>query len=167
MLRGDGAREATAARELVPAALAALAAAVVGGVVWGLIVKATDYELGFVAWGIGWLCGTAVVFAARGRKGAPLQIVAIIGALVGILLGKYLSFAFSLQEALEEGPLLDIGVLSADMVEAFRDDLGAVFSLFDVLWVGFAVFTAWRLPRPDEPAPEEPPAEAPPPPENG
>ena len=36
---------------LFPAVVAGLVAAIVGGVVWGLIVKISDYEVGIVAWG--------------------------------------------------------------------------------------------------------------------
>ena len=39
------------------------------------------------------------------------------------------------------------------MFSFFREDLDAVFGLFDLLWVGLAVFTAWRIPQVDEPQP--------------
>ncbi len=133
---------------------AALAAAVVGGVLWGFIVKSTDYEVGIVAWAVGWLAGTAAVLVGRGR-GLPLQLAAVAAALIGILLGKYLSFAFVVQE-LAERDGVSLGLFSGDMQSLFRDQLGEVFGLFDVLWVGFAVFTAWRVPMRHEP--ELPPA---------
>jgi hypothetical protein len=40
-------------RQLVSAVLAGLAAAIVGGIIWGLIVDATDSEFGIAAIGIG------------------------------------------------------------------------------------------------------------------
>lgn len=43
-------------------------AAVIGGVIWGYLVIATKYEIGFVAWGVGGLAGYAVVLAAKGKK---------------------------------------------------------------------------------------------------
>ena len=66
---------------------------------WGLISKYTSYEVGVVAWGIGFLCGFAVERAAGGRRSADLQAIAIVTALLGVLLGKYLGFAFAVQEA--------------------------------------------------------------------
>jgi hypothetical protein len=125
---------------------AALIAAVAGGVAWGLIVKWTEYEVGIVAWGIGFLTGTAVVVATRGGKGTVLQAIAIGSALVGILLGKYLSYAFDIQEQAEEAGV-SLGLLSSEMRTFFREDLDQVFGLFDLLWVGFAVYTAWRVPQ--------------------
>ena len=137
---------------LFPAVAAGLVAAIVGALVWGLIVKISDYEVGIVAWGIGFVAGTAVVFATRGGKGQNLQVIAVLSALVGVLLGKYLSYAFVVQEQLKAFDQ-SIGLVSRDMFSFFRQDLDVVFSLFDVLWVGFAVFTAWRIPQIDEPEP--------------
>ena len=141
---------------LLPAIAAGLVAALVGGIVWGLIVKISDYEVGFVAWGIGFIAGTAVVVASRGAKGRRLQVIAVVSALLGILLGKYLSYAFVVQEEAKSFGQ-SIGLVSGDMFSFFREDLDAVFSLFDLLWVGFAVFTAWRIPQVDEPDPEPAP----------
>ena len=137
---------------LLPAIAAGIVAAVVGGIAWGLMVKLSDYEIGIAAWGIGFLAGTAVVFATRGAKGRNLQVIAVVSALVGILLGKYLSYAFIVQDELSAVGE-SIGLLSGDMFSFFREDLDAVFGLFDLLWIGLAVFTAWRIPEFDEPEP--------------
>ena len=140
---------------LLPAIAAGLGAALVGGVVWGLIVKISNYEIGIVAWGIGFVAGTAVVLATRGAKGPRLQAIAVVSALLGILLGKYLSFAFAVQEEAKSFGE-SIGLISGDMFSIFRDNLDDVFSLFDLLWIGLAVFTAWRIPGHDEPEPASP-----------
>ena len=84
------------------ALLAGLVAAVAGGIAWGLISKYTDYEVGIVAWGIGFVAGFVVERAAGGRRSPDLQAIAIVSALLGVLIGKYLGFAFAVQEA-EEG----------------------------------------------------------------
>jgi hypothetical protein len=149
--------ERPAAAALLPALAAGLVAAVVGGVVWGLIVKWTDYEVGFVAWGIGFVVGLAVVTAARAR-GLVLQVVAVLCALLGILIGKYLSFVWVLQNAAEDefGGGVDIPVFSMDTFDLFRDNLDTVFGWIDLLWVGLAVFTAWRALQPEEPEPAQP-----------
>jgi hypothetical protein len=149
--------ERPAAAALLPAVLAGLVAAVVGGVVWGLIVKWTDYEVGFVAWGIGFLVGIAVVTAARAR-GLVFQVVAVLCALLGILIGKYLSFVWVLQNAAEDefGEGVDIPVFSMDTFDLFRENLDTVFGWIDLLWVGLAVVTAWRALQPEGPEPAQP-----------
>ena len=50
------------------AMLAGLLAAVAGGVAWRLVSKYTDYEVGIVAWAIGFGVGFAVQRAAGGRR---------------------------------------------------------------------------------------------------
>jgi hypothetical protein len=139
-------------RSLLPAIAAGLVAALVGGIVWGLIVKISDYEVGFVAWGIGFIAGTAVVLASGGAKGPRLQAIAVVSALLGILLGKYLSYAFVVQEQAKSFDQ-SIGLVSGDMFSFFRQDLDIVFSFFDLLWVGLAVVTAWRIPQLEKPEP--------------
>jgi hypothetical protein len=131
---------------LFPAVAAALVAAIVGGIVWGLIVKFSDYEVGIVAWGIGFVTGSAVVAATRGAKGPSLQAIAVVAALIGILLGKYLSYAFVIQEQADAAGV-SIGLVSSEMFRFFREDLSKIFGLFDLLWVGLAVVTAWRVPQ--------------------
>jgi hypothetical protein len=134
---------------------AGLVAAIVGGVVWGLVVKYSDYEIGIVAWGIGLLVGLAVAAVSRSR-GPVLQAVAVACALVGILLGKYLSYALVLQEE-ADAQGVDIGLFSSEMWSFFREDLDLVFGWFDLLWIGLAVYTAWRALQPVEPElPPEP-----------
>ena len=142
---------------LLPALAAGLVAAIVGGIIWSLIVKVSDYEVGIVAWGIGFVAGTAVVLATRGAKGPRLQAIAVVSALVGILLGKYLSYAFVVQDEAEKLGI-SVGLLSSQMRSFFRDDLDAVFGLFDLLWIGLAVFTAWRIPQVSEREPPPAPA---------
>lgn len=145
----------SAAGTYVPAALAGLAAAVVGGVAWGLIVKWTDYEIGFAAWGIGLLTGIAVLAATRGSRGLPFQAIAVVSALLGIVIGKYLWFVWVLQD---EG--LGIPIFSFDTVDLFRNNLDVVFDWIDLLWVGLAVYTAYRTLQPQEPEPVSAPDEA-------
>jgi hypothetical protein len=139
-------------RILVPAALAGLAAAVAGAVAWTIVVVVTDFELGIVAWAIGFAVGWAVALAAQGRRGLPLQVVAVVAALLGILLGKYGTFAYEVREALEELGADVPAYWDSDLIDFFFEELDSVFGLFDLLWVGFAVFTAWRLLRPEPPA---------------
>ena len=116
---------------LVVPALAAFAVAAAGGVVWGLIVKYTQYEVGVAAWAIGFLAATAAVMAARGYKSRTLQILSIVAALVGILLGKYLSWALWGEE---------------NGYPSWTD----MWSWWDALWIGLAVVTAWQVADPGD-----------------
>jgi hypothetical protein len=137
---------------LLPAVAGGLLAAIVGGAVWGLIVILSDYEVGFVAWGIGFLAGFLVVRFAGGRKGVPLQAIAIASSLVGIVLGKYIAYVYFIKEAVREQVSEEaadsIGYFDTDVMRAFREDFSNVFGGYDLLWAGLAIFTAWRMARP-------------------
>jgi hypothetical protein len=137
---------------LLPAVAGGILAAIVGGIVWGLIVILTDYEVGFVAWGIGFLAGFLVVRFAGGRKGVPLQAIGIVASLVGIVLGKYIAYVYFIKEAVREQVSEEaadsIGYFDTDVMSAFREDFSDVFSGYDLLWAGLAIFTAWRMARP-------------------
>ena len=137
---------------VIPGLLGGLAAAVAGGLAWALIVIKTDYEIGIAAWGIGFLAGWAVVQAARGRKGLPLQVVAVLTALFGVALGKYVTFAYIYREASEAIGASVPSYVSGDTLDAFFDNLGTVFGWWDLLWAGLAVAAAWRIPAPEEPS---------------
>lgn len=124
------------------ALLAGSTAAVLGGIAWGLIVKWTEYEAGILALGIGLLTAFAVRRSTGGRRGPELQAIAVATALLGILIGKYLSFAFVAQE-IERGFGTELGLFSGDMLSLFRDALHDIFGLYDLLWVGLAAAAAW------------------------
>jgi hypothetical protein len=145
------ASEPYSAAVLPRALLAGLLAAVAGGVGWTIQVALTDYEVGLVAWAIGGLAGFAVALAAGTRRGTPLQAIAVASALLGILLGKYGTFAYAIREgvgAIDPGSVR--AYWDADLIDLFFDELGEVFGLFDVLWIGLAVFTAWRMLQPTD-----------------
>jgi signal peptidase I len=154
---------------LMPSVVAGVIAALAGAVAWGLVARWTDYEVGVLAWGIGFVTGLAVLQWSGGRTTPAHQLVAIGSALLGVLVGKYLAFAFIVQEE-NEFIGQEIGLVSGEMRGLFRDSLGEVFGLFDLLWVALAVGTAWYMTRPAEPSPSSaarssasPPSAAPPP----
>jgi hypothetical protein len=130
--------------DLALAAIGGLVGALVGGVIWGLLVVAIDTELGIVAIGIGVLAGFGVVLAARGKHGMPLQVLAAFAAAIGIVFGKYFAFVQVVNDRFGPGTA---SVFDGRTFSAFADVTGDLFGGFDVLWIGFAVYTAWRIPQ--------------------
>ncbi len=199
------------------AILAGLTAALVGGAVWATIVILTDYEVGYVAWGIGVLVGLAMTKTTEVR-GKPIAMLAAALAALGLLTGKALIIMFASKGAIAKEILADpqsmttaavhhmrrtnsfpdsiqkdLAALAVDdtipdalwvRMEAAaqertgqaapeqRDSLAKVYassimttlgpigmlqshlSLFDLLWFGLALSTAWRMlsTKPEEPA---------------
>jgi hypothetical protein len=136
---------------LLPAIVGGGLAAAAGGLIWGLIAVTTGYEIGWIAWCVGMLAGTGVVMFAGGRKGLPLQLVAVFAAALGILVGKYFTFYSALKEyaAAELGAEVVSGMsmLSPGVIQIFGQSLGAMVSGYDALWLVLAVGTAWGIPR--------------------
>ena len=137
-------------RQLLNAVVLGLAAATIGGIVWGLIVDATESEFGIAAIGIGVLTGFAVVLASRGSAGVPLQVIAALTAAFGVLWGKYYAFVKVGQGVIDEqfaGSDFTLPLFSSDTFRLFMDGFGELFSGWDVAWIGFAIYTAWRIPQ--------------------
>ncbi|MDO8588189.1 MAG: hypothetical protein Q7T82_14270 [Armatimonadota bacterium] len=124
--------------------------AAIGGTAWGLIVKYTHFEIGYMAWGIGLLCGFGVVIFSGGRKGLPLQLIAVLAAIAGIVAGKYATFYLELKDVLaqEAHRPVNIPIFSPALIRLFPSALREMMSGFDFLWVALAVITAWRIPKP-------------------
>jgi hypothetical protein len=121
---------------LGPGIAGGLVAAIAGGFLWGLIVILTEYEIGIAAWGIGFLAGFGVVRFAGGAKGTPLQVVAVISSLLGIVIGKYISYAYFFKQAVEDRFDVDLLLRLGDLprlpreprrhLRRLRPDLGGV-----------------------------------------
>ena len=136
---------------IMPALVGGGLGAVIGGVIWGLIVIGTGYVIGFMAWGIGLLSGFAVVLFSKGRRGTPLQIIAVLSSVLGIAVGKYVTFFHFFKEAIlkKYGAEIasNVSIFSEEVIYIFIDGIGSMVSGFDILWVILAVITAWRIPK--------------------
>lgn len=130
-------------------------AALIGGTVWGLVVSLTGYEIGYMATGIGALSGISIVLFAGGKKGMPLQIIAVISSLLGIIIGKYISFFYFLKEliAKKHGVELinaanNMSLITKTAIKYFIDHgFIAMVGGFDVLWIILAIIAAWNIPK--------------------
>ena len=136
---------------VVSALLGGALAAVLAGFLWALIVRLTDYEIGFMAWGLGLLVGAAVVIFAGGRRGRALQVVAVLASVGGILVAKYFIFVHVLRQAVLQQygaeQAARVTLFSARILSFFFEAITTVLSGYDAIWVILAVLTAWRLPQ--------------------
>jgi len=136
---------------VVPAVLGGGLAAAVGGSIWALIVIATGYEIGIVAWGIGILAGLGVVLFSKGQRGLPLQLIAVFTGALGVVIGKYGTFFYFFRKAIEgkfgAEAASNVGFFSEKAVDSFSQNIASMLSPFDLLWVALAVMTAWKIPR--------------------
>lgn len=122
-------------------------AAIVTGVIWAMIVVVTDYEVGFAALGVGFLCGLATILFGRG-SGVPFQVIAVITSMIGIIIGKYGMYYYYLKEFIVdeygEEALAEISIFSGAVISDFTTMIGSMLSGYDILWVVLAVTMAWK-----------------------
>ncbi|MBI2568144.1 MAG: hypothetical protein HYV63_14030 [Candidatus Schekmanbacteria bacterium] len=133
------------------AAVGGLIAALVGGALWGMLVKATGYEIGYAAWALGLLCGVGVLLASGGRRGPACQLVAVGSALFSVVFGKFVAFRLMLADEAQKEYGRELGdvlpLLSFDSARFFFDALPEMISPFDAVWIFLAIATAWKMTR--------------------
>lgn len=80
-----------------------LAAGVLGAILWAGVVAITNYEIGWIAWGIGGLVGVAVARgnADRHRAAASAGVLAVVLTALSIVGGKYLAVSLVLPSSEE------------------------------------------------------------------
>lgn len=123
-----------------------LLAAVVGGIVWAVIAAMTERELGLIAIVIGALTAYAVVLFSNKRVTTAHKAIAVIFALIGILLGKYLTVVYFTSELFSDTSMMNL-VFDGEMVSAFVDTFTDYFSEpVDLLFIVLAIVSAWQIP---------------------
>jgi hypothetical protein len=120
-------------------ALAGLGAAIVGAAIWAAITAATEYQIGWMAIGVGFLVGFAVRFVGKGTE-PTFGIVGAVLALLGCLLGNLLTFAWF---AAEQTGLPFFTVLTSDL-GALIDFMSANFAAMDLLFYALAAYCGFR-----------------------
>jgi hypothetical protein len=123
-----------------------LIAAILGGVVWAVVAAMTEYEVGLIAILVGVLCGYAVVLFSNKQIATVHKIIAVVFALVGILLGKYLTVVYFTSELFTDVSVLTL-VFDGEMISAFTETIKEYFSEpTDWLFIVLAIVSAWQIP---------------------
>ena len=125
-------------------------AAIIGAVVWALITSFTQYQIGFMAIGIGFLVGYAVRRMGQGVD----PIFGYSGAgfsLLGCVLGNILTTCII--TAQQEGVALSQVLAELNFTVAI-EIMKFTFSPIDLIFYGLAIYYGYRLsfrqPTPDE-----------------
>jgi hypothetical protein len=76
------------------------AAGFIGGLIWYAIVVWTQYQIAYLAIGIGFLVGLGVIFGAGQKRGIPLQIMSAAITLGAMAMSEYLIVRHYIVEAM-------------------------------------------------------------------
>jgi len=83
---------------------AGLAACIVGASIWAAIAYFANFEIGWIAWGIGGLVGVAV-YKFEPNPGLPSGLIAVVLTCASIAGGKYLGVHFAVNQFMDENNL--------------------------------------------------------------
>ena len=131
---------------LLKAFLFSFGAGILMAVLWAVITVITNFEIGYIAI----LVGFGVAYPVQkwmGKRGVIYQAIAVLAALFGVILGKYLTVVFTVVKMAE----YNLEALKiATYPNIIFDILTKETSFYDFLWVIFAcgyAFMALRKPN--------------------
>jgi hypothetical protein len=121
--------------------MAGLAAAAIGAAIWAMITLVTNFQIGWMAVGVGFLVGWAVRVAGKGTT-TTFGVLGAALALGGCLTGNLLTVCVVASRQLQVG-VLDV---VARFTPAFTLNLmWAMFSPMDLLFYGLAIYEGYRF----------------------
>ena len=127
-------------QNLVVGGMAGLIAAVAGAAVWAGVTVVTEYQIGWMAVGLGFLVGIAIRTMGRGID----QVFGVVGAvmaLVGCVLGNVFTIAWYISA--QTGSSL-MSVLTQLDMELVIDLITETFQVMDILFYGLALYFGYK-----------------------
>ena len=144
-------------RRLVLGTLGAIAGAMLGAIAWGAITAATNFQIGYMAVGVGFLAGYGMRTLGGGRDAADgliAGIVALLGCLVGNVLAIVMTVTTHQHLPAAETARISFMVLTHPAL-AYKL-LSESFNVMDVLFYGIAIYAGYRTAMKPPAAPEAP-----------
>jgi len=125
---------------LALAIVAGIAAAVIAGILWAVITVTTEFQIGFMAIGVGLLVG----FAVRLGNGVGMVygMLGAILALVGCLLGNFFSMIGFVAKAQN---MSVVSAASAIDLSRVPQIMAAAFNPMDLVFYAIAVYEGYRF----------------------
>ena len=129
-------REEAEAEKLTPAkfigaVIGGLIGAMLSAWVWAKILEWTQYEVGYIAIGVGFVVGISIAICSGGACGFLVRLVAIASSGLGIIVGKYWGVQAIAKVSVPFGTFWKIYLNNFDPL--------------DLLWFGLAFWIAWSM----------------------
>jgi hypothetical protein len=118
-----------------------IVAAAIGAATWAVITALTNFQIGWMAVGVGFLVGYAVRICGKGIDKSFGSIAAIL-SLVGCLAGNLLTVCIVVSRH-QQIPFLDL--LSRLNPEIIVGLIRATFNPMDILFYGIAVYEGYKF----------------------
>ncbi len=123
------------------AVLAGLFAAILSAAVWAGFTVVTEYQLGIIAIGVGFLVAFFIRLAGKGLS-IKFQLLGALLSFVGCAGGNFLTICYYIAQNeglgfFEVFPLLDYS--------AMPEIMASTFSVMDIVFYGIAIYEGYRL----------------------
>ncbi len=128
-------------QNLVMGFMGGTGAATIGAIIWAIITALTNYQIGWMAVGVGFLVGFSVRKFGKGID-TSFGIVGAALSLLGCLAGNLISLCILVSR--QEGMGI-IEVLSRLNPEIVVELMRATFSPIDLLFYGIAIYEGYRF----------------------
>ncbi len=129
------------ATSLARGALFSAIGAALGAVLWVVVVMITGYEIGWIAWGLGFAAGAGMAIGHEDDDGTTAGIVAAGISILGILGAKFFVFEH-LKSMLENA---GISLELAEQIAGEPITFGSLFGPIDGLFILLAVASAYKI----------------------
>jgi len=127
---------------LVMGLIGGAVAMLVSAVIWGVITYVTQYQIGWMAIGVGFLVGFAVRYFGKGHS-QVFGLSSAVLALIGCALGNLLFYTGAI--AREEGiPFLEVFIFLLFTPAATIELFTLTFEVIDLLFYGIAAYVGFR-----------------------
>ena len=146
----DGQFRAETENPNIPGAIVlGVIAGVVGSIVWYGVEIFTGYQIGYLAMGVGWLIGQAVVFGSGKKRGQALQLISTSIAFVSIWAASYFSTMYYTnqywaEESKKSGEPFDgfylLSPFDPEVLKAMISPIGLL------IW-GIGLYLAFHIPQ--------------------
>lgn len=113
------------------------AGALLGAVIWAVIVVKAGFESGMIALLVGALVGGGVSLGSQRARGLQLQIIAACIALIGYACGKVIISVWMVTSF--------VGGFSLELIPDFTQVFMASLGFWDLLWAGIAAYMATSM----------------------
>jgi hypothetical protein len=128
-------------QDLSRGVFAGLGAAILGACLWALVTVITQYQIGWMAVGVGFLVGFAMRTFGRGVDKVYGYTGALL-ALFGCLLGNLLSVCIVLGNQADTGAL---AILTSLNWATIQELMLATFQPMDLLFYGLALYEGYKF----------------------
>lgn len=124
-------------------------AAIIAGVAWYYLSVLTGYQIGYVAIGVGFIIGRAVIWGSGKKRGSSLQIMGAVITILTLLVSQYFTVLYYGRKYLLEhkteypgynGQMFFVSPFAPDFMQSMFSPMGLL------IW-GIGIYFAYSLPK--------------------